>query len=49
MDNPMKTFAIYRSRLWPQNFIGHVNAVDIWAAFAEAKALGILNPIVGEV
>ena len=44
----MKTFEVWRTRLWPQCFIGVIEEKDLDEAFTKAKALGILNPIVGE-
>ena len=44
----MKTFNVWRTRMWPQCFVGVIYAKDIDVAFAIAKALHILNPIVGE-
>ena len=45
----MKTFKVWRTRLWPQCFMGIIEAKNIDEAFALAKAMLILNPIVSEV
>ena len=44
----MKTFNVWRTRMWPQCYMGTIQAKDIDEAFAIAKAMDILNPIVGE-
>lgn len=45
----MKRFIIWRTRMWPQCFVTVVFAKDIDEAFALAKEMKVLNPIVGEI
>ena len=45
----MKTFEVWRTRLWPQCYIGVIKAKDGFDALTKAKEMGILNPIIGEV